>query len=353
MFNTHIHIFRDIDVPDRFLPLYLVRILSNKFCFNIIAKFLNYLNPFSNNDLFDRYVNFITIGNLGSQENIFNECAKYYDNDTKFVVLTMDMAYMGCGNVKRPFLEQLIELSQLKNKYPNILPYVHIDPRRHNPLLDVKNAIEHLGFNGVKIYPSLGYFPYDSKLYPIYEYCEKNNIPIISHCSPYNPVHFKGSRKELKKLLLKSKIPINTNNKSIKELCSNFSNPNNWKCILQKFPNLKICAAHFGSEYYWDKYLENPIDKDNWFIIIKDMIKKYDNFYTDIAFTLNNEKYFPLLKLLLQDDTIRHKILFGSDYYMVETKSLENNFNIDLRAYLGEYLFELISELNPKIFLNL
>ena len=106
----------------------------------------------------------------------------------------------------------------------------------------------------------------------------------------------------------------------------------------------------------WTALLQKLLLKEffyNWFIIIKDMIKKYDNFYTDIAFTLNNEKYFPLLKLLLQDDTIRHKILFGSDYYMVETKSLENNFNIDLRAYLGEYLFELISELNPKKFLNL
>jgi len=43
IFNTHIHTFTDKDVPRKFLPLGLVRILSTKIGFNIIAKGLNFL----------------------------------------------------------------------------------------------------------------------------------------------------------------------------------------------------------------------------------------------------------------------------------------------------------------------
>lgn len=358
MYNTHIHIFRDIDVPEKFLPLHLVRILSTKVGFAIIGKMLNFLNPFSSTDIFNRYEKFITIGRLSSQEKIFLECAKHYDEDTKFVVLPMDMAYMGAGKVPRQYVNQLIELAALKEKYPEkVLPFVHIDPRRPNSLSRLRKFVEIHKFAGVKIYPPLGYFPYDEELMPIYEYCEKNNIPVISHCSPYNPVHFKGSKKELKKLLSKSKTPIDTDFKSKKELCAHFTNPKNWEYILTKFPKLKVCLAHFGSSYYWDEYLsddliEDKLEDPNWFVMIKNMILEYDNLYTDISFTMNDEDYFSLLKNLLTMDKIKDRILFGSDYYMVETKANENRFSLDLRGYLGEALFGLMSKENPDRFFN-
>jgi len=352
MFNTHIHTFRDIDVPEKFLPLHLVRILSSNIGFKLIGRFLNLLNPFSTDDVFNRYLKFITIGRLGSQEKIFNECTKNYDPDTKFVILPMDMAYMGAGKVERLYPEQIKELAELKKKYPEtVIPFIHIDPRRANSFLRVRTAIEQQGFMGVKIYPPIGYFPYDERLYPIYDYCQNNHIPIITHCSPFNPVHFKGSKKELIELLSKSKTPINTKGKSNKDLCSHFTDPSNWEYVMRDFPNLKICLAHFGSSYYWDKFLDDlAYDETNWFIKIKSMMLKYDNLYTDISFTMNDEEYFSLLKVLLTKDIIKDKILFGSDYYMVETKANESRFSLDLRAYLGEALFKMISEDNPNSF---
>lgn len=353
MYNAHIHIFKDEDVPEKFLPLHLVRILSTKIGFAIIGRVLNMLNPFSSDDLFDRYKKFITIGKLGSQKKIFEECQKFYPKNTKFIVLPMDMAYMSAGRVPRQYANQLNELADLKDEYGDvIIPFIHVDPRRPDSLNRVIKYVETRNFGGVKIYPPLGYFPYDERLYPIYEYCEKNQIPIISHCSPYNPVHFKGSKKELKELLSKSKTPIDTKGKSDKELCSNFTNPSNWEYVMKDFPNLKICLAHFGSEYYWDRFLDNPKDSENWLNIIVNMLSTYKNLYTDISFTMNNTEYFSLLKLMLYEDDIKNKILFGTDYYMVETEATENRFILDLREYLGNDLFKLISEDNTNNFIS-
>ncbi|MGM0613064.1 MAG: hypothetical protein ACQESM_06120, partial [Bacteroidota bacterium] len=58
-YNVHIHTFKDEDVPRRFLPLGLVRILATKPGFRIVSKILNNLNPFSDKDTFDRYVKFV------------------------------------------------------------------------------------------------------------------------------------------------------------------------------------------------------------------------------------------------------------------------------------------------------
>jgi uncharacterized protein len=352
-YNCHIHTFKESDVPRKYLPLGLVRILATKTGFRFLSRILNTLNPFSDNDTFDRYVKFVKIGKLGSQENIFKECIKYYPEDTKFTILPMDMAYMGAGKVPRAYEEQLKELKELKTKYPQIIPFIHIDPRREGFMELFKKSVEEWGFKGVKIYPPLGIFPYDERLYPVYEYCSIHNLPVISHCSPYNSTYFKGSKKELRNLLSKSKMPVDFKGKNKKELCACFANPKNWEYVLNDFSNLRICLAHFGSEYYWDKYLDDPDSSENWFVLIKEMIPNYENLYTDISFTMNNRDYFPLLKILLTDDTLRNKILFGSDYYMVETEASERRFGLDLRAYIGESCFESIAVNNPTNFFKI
>jgi len=351
--NSHIHIFRDVDIPRRFLPLQFVRFLASKPGYYLTAKVLNNINPFSEDDLFNRYLKFVSIGRMGSQQQIFENCSRFYPKNTHFVILPMDMAYMGAGKVPRAYADQLAELGKLKQTHPQALPFIHIDPRRKGVFDLLKKSVEEWGFKGVKLYPPLGYFPYDERLYPVYEYCQKNNLSVISHCSPYNPVHFKGKKSELLNLLSKSNKPIVTKGKNSKELCSYFTHPLNYEPILKDFSNLNICLAHFGSEYYWDKYLDNPNDDENWFLIIKEMIAKYDNMYSDISFTLNNQEYFPLLKILLGDEKLKKKILFGSDYYMVETKSTERRFSLDLRAFVGEENFTTIAKDNPQRFLKL
>lgn len=352
-YNAHIHTFRDVDIPLKFLPLGLVRLLASNLGANIFTHALNNINPFSEKDLLDRYVNFIKIGKLKTQQKIFEDCQKFYPKDTRFVILPMDMAFMGAGKVPRPYPEQLDELAQLKKTYPEtVIPFIHIDPRRADYYeLFIKYAEEH-DFGGLKLYPPLGIFPYDERLYPIYEYCEKHQLPVIAHCSPYNPVHFKGSNRELVELLKVSKTPIDTKGKNKKELCSNFTHPANYRYVMEDFPNLRISAAHFGSGYYWKEYLEKPGNKENWMMIIRHMIEEFPNFYTDVSFTMSDPSYFSLLKILMSDVKYSSKILFGSDYYMVTTEATERRFGLDLRAFLGEEIFMKLAHHNPHHFLR-
>ncbi|NOR86795.1 MAG: amidohydrolase family protein [Bacteroidales bacterium] len=352
--NSHIHTFRDVDIPRKFLPLGIVRLLASNFGSNVFTHLLSNINPFSDKDLFDRYVKFIKTGKLPSQQKIFEDCQKFYPSGTRFVILPMDMAYMGAGRVPRDYSQQLDELAELKKTYPKeIIPFVHIDPRRPNYFDLFKKYVEEHDFQGLKLYPPLGVFPYDERFNPVYEYCEKHHLPVIAHCSPYNPVHFKGSKRDLKELLSKSKTPIDFNEKRRKYLCSNFTHPANYKYVMKDFPDLKISVAHFGSGDFWKEFLEEPGNKDNWFSIIKDMIIKHPNFYTDVSFTMSEKSYFSLLKVIMMEKNVREKILFGSDYYMVETKSNERRFGLDLRAFLGDSYFKDIAHTNPKAFIGL
>ncbi|MBS2097451.1 amidohydrolase family protein [Carboxylicivirga linearis] len=352
IYNSHIHTFKESDIPRRFLPLGLVRILATKAGFRVVSKLMNNINPFSDEDTFDRYIRFVEIGRMPSQQAIFERCSKFYPDETQFAILAMDMAYMGAGKVPRNYKEQLKELGDLKKTHPQVMPFIHVDPRREGIMDLLKQSIEEWNFEGVKIYPPLGYFPYDERMYPVYEYCQQNNLPVITHCSPFNPVRFKGKKKELIKLLSKSKTPINTKRKKRKELCAYFTHPKNWEYVMNDFPDLKISLAHFGSAYYWEEFLDHPGNPDNWFTIIKDMLPKYKNLYSDISFTLNEKRFYPILKILLGDDELKEKILFGSDYYMVQTETTERNFSIDLRGYLGEKHYKQMAEINPKAFFN-
>lgn len=78
----------------------------------------------------------------------------------------------------------------------------------------------------------------------------------------------------------------------------------------------------------------------------------YENLYTDVSFILFNEDLYPLLEYILNDPKVSHKILFGTDYYVVTQKKSEKDLHLNLRAYLGEELFYKIANENPRNFLN-
>lgn len=352
-YNSHIHLFLTRDVPEDFLPFGLVNVVKNQFANFFIKKILRNINPFSNTDKFHRYQKYIKTGVKGSQKKVFEACLASYPPDTKFIVLPMDMAYMGAGRVPRNYEEQIKELAELKNEYPdNIIPFFHVDPRREGVLEMLKHAVEEQGFMGVKLYPPLGYFPYDVRLDSIYAYCQEKNIPILAHCSPCGSVHYSGKKQTLEKMVTDANPNIDIKGKSVEDLCTMLTHPSNYKTVMEKFPNLRICAAHFGSDDQWERYLDKGDDINNWFVIIRDMIQTYPNFYTDISYTLNKRKFFPLLKEILEIKAVRNKVLFGSDYYMVEIEAEEKRFGKELRAYIGEEYFQAIAVDNPTKFLG-
>jgi len=86
---------------------------------------------------------------------------------------------------------------------------------------------------------------------------------------------------------------------------------------------------------------------------------QYPNLYTDISYTAFTPKvqglYIDLvdyLKVLLSNPLVRQRVLFGSDYYMVERESVsEKEASILLRSRLGEDLYKQIAYTNPREFL--
>lgn len=346
--NSHIHTFTAADIPDKFLPLGLVRWIA-KHDHPIARWILHNLNPFSSNDDIDRYITFIRTAKMDSQKFIFFKCSNEYPTGSRFIILPMDMAYMGAGKVPRNYYDQLDELyAQLPS---TAIRFIHVDPRREDMIRNFPNLVQYKGFRGMKLYPPLGVYPQDHRLLPFYAYCEKYKLPVIAHGSPGNPVHFKGSYDELYKLLGVDGSVEPYKSMDRKELCAMFTHPSNYVDILLRYPNLNICTAHFGS-VHWDRYLKNDF-KDNWVSIIIDMINTYPNFWTDISYTMHDEKYWPMLKvLLLTNEKLRSRVLFGSDFYMNEVEGIEKEWSINFRAYMGEELFIQLAETNPAVFLK-
>ena len=354
IYNCHIHTFKKEDVPVGFLPFGLVKVISTKAGFGITRGILRLKDYVSRNrdSKYKKTVKFIKTGTLGSQEKIFLACSKQYPAGTKFIIHSIDMEFMNAGKVPRKYSEQLNELHELSSKYSGIvIPFIHLDPRRPDLQDLFSQYIIDKKFKGVKLYPPMGHIVDDERLTKIFEYCNEHKIPVLAHCGPQSPTHYRASKKTIRKMLDDANISYDKKMNE-KELCAQFGHPQHYIPVLNKYPGMNICFGHWGSEISWKEYIENPQNKSNWFYIIKEMLRTHPNLYTDISFTLNDQEYFSVLKVYLSDKEILGKVLFGSDYYMVETKSTEKKFGFDLRAYLGEDFYKTIANENPVKYLN-
>ncbi len=356
IYNCHTHVFTWKNVPDRFLPFGLVRFLLKYNLTRPLAGFLSSLNPFSDQDAFDRYARFIKQGDQATQEDVLRGLMKYYPGDAKYVILSVDMDYMEAGQAPLNFEEQVKELAVLKKKYPDqIYPFLCADPRRHNLLDFLKRYIEAEGFKGIKLYPPMGFYPFDERLYPIYEYAEKNNVPILAHCKKKSRVVYRGDIPESWLRHPKTGQPLErTPNK---DFSINFTDPDNYVYVLNDFNRLKVCFGHFGGEAEWKLYQdeEDPEKfQQSWYNKIKKILmnRKFPNTFADISYTLADSDLVALLLVTLQIEQIREKVLFGSDFYFSNIEGSEYKFGIELRKELGEDNFRQIAETNPRKFLS-
>ena len=375
--NCHIHTFTRKDVPGNFLGRGLARLMTSANMLRI-ARFLNTLNIFRDNDQFDRYANLVRIMRCSTQEDIFKYVSHFYPSDTKYIVLAMDMEYMEAGKVQNYDI-QLNGLEKLKNNYKGkAYPFVCVDPRRSNSSEELRKLVEkwfkNHKFCGIKLYPPLGFFPFDKKLKGVYTFAQENDLPIIAHASKSGPVFTRMNRQklinkiktELKPYIDEEKLRFKGKRKRI--ICNYFTHPDNYKIAFEKFGKFKVSLAHFGGSGEWSRYLnpstiglcgekvksykKNKIEGRYWNEIIYDMLKEYDNLYTDISMTLYNSEFFPLLKVLLENPDVNKQILFGTDFYMDESKISERTYGLNIRGYLGHDYFKLIAETNPRKFLS-
>ncbi len=151
-------------------------------------------------------------------------------------------------------------------------------------------------------------------------------------------------------------------NASRLELLTRFTAPDAYVPLLEKHPKLRVCLAHFGGAGDWTSYLDRPCHSGmddstkSWLAKIADMLRdgRYPNLQTDISYTLfANDEHLYLLKVLLCDPRISSRVLFGSDFYVVENaEAEERRRSVRLRALLGDELVKTIAQDNPNEYLG-
>ena len=302
-----------------------------KFFFGIAKKVFSVLKLLPSNkslDFVKRYFNIVRFANYPKQKRIFDKLVKLYAPDSKFVVLPMDMEYMAAGKPKQTYLDQLEEINEvfvkeMKNKEA-MLPFVFVDPRRirgknGKEFFDWEIGEEVVGgktrkyvklkdcllkkylektegdkstgnFKGIKLYPALGYYPFDEDLLALYHYCVDHNLPIVTHCV-VGTIFYRGNLKEEwnRHPVFSSAdgTPLDTRTQSNHDLQVNFTHPLNYLVMLEnkflyrvinkstdeklkelfefnphikhvsnKLSKLNINIAHYGGAEEWEKYLE-------------------------------------------------------------------------------------------------
>lgn len=350
IYNCHIHTFTADHIPDRFLPMGLVRAMRHTWLRNPILWLFNMLIPVTNKDAVARTGRFLARGAFESQQKVFGYLQKQYPEGTRFIVLPMDMEFMDAGKPAVKFEGQLKELADLrdlldqeKKTKGQIIPFCAVDPRRPNVVEEFKRWVKEYKIRGVKIYPNLGYWPNDPVLKEIYKICAKEHLPVLAHCSPG------GIRQS----------------KTSKEAARAYAHPENYREVLKEFPTVNFCLAHFGGAEEWERHVTGETPRAGpdatWLTVITDMLRsgEYPNLYTDVAYTLFVEmpayrpfNYFNFLKVLLSDEGVREHTLFGTDYYMVEREKVsEKEVSIGLRAHIGDEWYFQIAHDNPRRYL--
>lgn len=394
IYNCHIHIFTRRHVPRHFLKLLFDDTPLSRFLGPRISEWLGvslselaqykwfawllkhiaaWVTRITENNVLEREATLLDTGDKPTQAAVWQEIRPQYPTGSRFVVLPIDMTHANLGELAVSIDTQHAELLELAEQSKGtIIPFYFADPRRENLLADVHKNLVEGKFRGIKIYPNLGYRVDCEPLLDVYALCEERNVPVMTHCSTGGVWQY--GLTQARRLAL--------------------AHPDQYKCILTKFPNLRICLAHFGGGDEWLKHLEvrpdaqgtplsgayaggndtagndtaeNDVGEDAepvaWIKLIGDMIRsgKYPNLYTDISYTAFAPRFgtlyfdfFDYLKVLLANDRLRSRVLFGSDFYMVKREELsEKEVSIALRSRLGEEVYFQIANRNPKRYLGL
>jgi len=370
-FDAHCHVFTKDNVPDEYLKIRIP--LKEKFL-SRVSHVLHRIISRTDTDILSRYAYFVQVMKSPYMETIAEKLFRYYDDHTLFgpetILCPMMMDLQANkkekagikGRIKKPYPEQVREMKELVQNYPDrILPFLAVDPRREDVFDKIfVPAFESGSFFGVKIYPSLGYLPSHPELLKVYQVCVDRKIPVTVHCGTGSVRSSWNTLKDIPGLRYDPKTPgapaeMTRKSKTLvgkKAFAAYFNHPKNWVPVLEMFPDLHLNLAHFGSTLEWKKYLEN--EDNTWPSRIIDLIYRYPNVYTDISYNIvERSQYRALRDLLKRNDRLRDRVLFGSDYYMTVKAGHFRTILADFTSALGQDLIRQMATVNVRRFLRL
>ena len=136
-----------------------------------------------------------------------------------------------------------------------------------------------LGLKGVKLHPDFQLFSMDGeKAFKIGEIVNEGNVPLMIHCGDFR---------------------------------YNYSNPDQIKPFLEKFPDLTVIGAHFAGWSVWEEATEKLAGAPNLYVDLSSSL-----------YGLSPEKAVELIHAYGAD-----KVLWGTDYPMWESVSEMEYFN--------------------------
>jgi predicted TIM-barrel fold metal-dependent hydrolase len=268
-----------------------------------------------------------------------------------------------------PFLDQENQLVDLQKTYPDtVFPFYAVDPRRkenytlENGTYDLSPILNRLAINGghfygIKLYTPNGYSPADPMLMALYRYCEQHTIPITAHCSGGGFASFAKTVNIQGLIYQNARIQEYSGNITFKhykitdkervhEKAQMLNHPLIWEKVLEKYPNLTLNLAHFGSSKGSEEWSQHIIR----------LMKQYPNLYTDFSCVAEKTTLDNMYRTYYSkaESTIKNRFLYGSDFYL-------NMLFIDnMKQYVSQFekIFSTaemkeIAEINPRRFLAL
>jgi hypothetical protein len=165
--------------------------------------------------------------------------------------------------------------------------------------MDENHAPYKNAFAGIKVYPPLGFDPWPDdeslrrKCEIMYSFCEKNGVPIVSHCDDqgFRTISLQESFR--------------------------YTSPERWSHVLEQYPDLYLDLAHFGMQYYKGLRFRSTV---TWQRMLLDLIKRYPHVYSDFAFNGVDAHEWETLLAILQESAphdrakYESRLMFGTDW---------------------------------------
>jgi predicted TIM-barrel fold metal-dependent hydrolase len=211
-------------------------------------------------------------------------------------------------------------------------PFVGFDPMRAlndgaagTTVALVKDAVLNRGFIGVKVYPEMGWSPFqntpadagtperaqalDAILDDFFGWCADEQVPVTAHCN-------------------------HSNYPSQNAEAANYGSPDEWLGVLAAHPSLRLNLGHFGGAY------ANPASY-TWTWEIARGFAAYDGLYADVGCqhvddaALMQVHFGVLKKIAGTCPKMADRLMFGTDWYMEANNPNPNAF---LDEYKSRYL---------------
>ncbi|MBK9146694.1 MAG: amidohydrolase family protein [Flavobacteriales bacterium] len=384
--NIHSHVFTGGCAPDYFFKIALPKVLhrwADEIKFFLEKPWMRWiikkLARRKGDGTFMRYLQFIEVGTQSTQEEVFLSMKKAYSQlgpGVRFVGLTLNMDHMDTQPSKHARIDtQLAEVERVRLHYPdNFFPFVGVDPRHLQgaALCDwVKQKVERGMFFGIKLYPSLGFFPFDPALDELYRWAAAAKVPVMTHCTRSGSFYTGSMANVLPHSTPLSLWPNDGAMKGIHDrverfrkadwvmkknsiACNVFLHPDNFRPVLNAHPGLKVCFAHFGGDDQMlgeeHELLKEGVDPDNFHHKVLDMLRDFPSVYADISYTLSSTDALKKVPGLI-DGTFGDRILFGTDFFMTLREAEEEKLLADSIREIGMDRFDRIAIANTDRYL--